>query len=36
MLVTDKALGLDPGVVFAYINLKINNERMQTLFTILD
>lgn len=36
VLVTDKALGLDPGVVFAYINLKINNERMQTLFTILD
>lgn len=36
VLVTDEALGLDPGVVFACINLKINNRRMQTLFTILD
>lgn len=36
VLLTVRALGLGPGVVFAYINLEINKGRMQTLFTILD
>lgn len=36
VLVTSRALGLDPGVVFAYIHLEINKGRTETLFTILD